>query len=72
MANDGLRGKRKLMAARRAEFRLKQRFEAIDWELDVLTPEIERLEADGVRGLVVESSLVEIGEGDNGEGQVQS
>jgi hypothetical protein len=30
---------------RRAEFRLKQRFEYIDWEEDVLFPEIDALKA---------------------------
>ena len=32
-------------ALRRAEFRLKQRFEYIDWEDDVLFPEIDALKA---------------------------
>jgi len=34
------RNERKLKAARRAQFRLKQAFERIDWEMDVLDPEI--------------------------------
>lgn len=36
---------RKLKAFRRAEFRLKQSLERIDWEEDTLIPEIEALKA---------------------------
>ena len=39
------RQERKLKALRWAQFRLKQRFEAIDWQEDVLLPEIEALKA---------------------------
>jgi len=39
------RQERKLKALRRAQFRLKQRFESIDWEEDVLTPEVLALKA---------------------------
>lgn len=39
------RQERKLKAMRRAQFRLKQNFERIDWEEDVLMPEIEALKA---------------------------
>ena len=39
------RAERKLKAYRRAEFRLKQNFERIDWEEDTLLPEIEALKA---------------------------
>lgn len=35
------RAERKLKAFRRAEFRLKQNFDRIDWEEDILLPEIE-------------------------------
>lgn len=35
----------KLTAAYRADFRLKQRFEYIDFDLDVLKPELEKLES---------------------------
>jgi hypothetical protein len=34
-----------LKALRRAQFRLKQNFERIDWEEDILLPEIEALKA---------------------------
>jgi hypothetical protein len=39
------RQERKLKAIRMAQFRLKQRLEAIDWIEDVLQPEIEALKA---------------------------
>lgn len=39
------RQERKLKALRRAQFRLQQRLEAIDWEEDVLLPELEALKA---------------------------
>ena len=39
------RAERKLKALRRAEFRLKQNFDRIDWEEDTLLPEIEALKS---------------------------
>lgn len=39
------RQERKLKAFRRAQFRLKQNLERIDWEEDVLMPEIEALKS---------------------------
>jgi hypothetical protein len=39
------RTERKLKVFRRAQFRLKQAIERIDWEEDVLLPEIEALKA---------------------------
>lgn len=39
------RSERKLKAFRRAEFRLKQAFDRIDWEEDVLLPEVEALKS---------------------------
>lgn len=39
------RQEKKLKALRLAQFRLKQRFEAIDWCEDILLPEIEALKA---------------------------
>ena len=39
------RTEKKLKSLRRAEFRLKQRFEYIDWEEDVLYPEIDALKS---------------------------
>jgi hypothetical protein len=46
------RQERKLKAFRRAQFALKQRFERIDFEEDVLLPEVEALKSGkGVLGL---------------------
>jgi len=39
------RQERKLKAVRRAQFRLQQNLERIDWEEDVLMPEIEALKS---------------------------
>jgi len=39
------RQERKLKALRRTQFRLKQAFDRIDWEEDVLMPEIEALKS---------------------------
>ena len=39
------RAERKWKAIRRAEFNLKQRIQRIDWEEDVLIPEIEALKS---------------------------
>ena len=39
------RAERKLKALRRAQFRLKQNFDRIDWEEDVLMPEIEAMKS---------------------------
>lgn len=37
------KAKKKLLAIRRAERRLQHRLEDIDWEYDVLLPEVEKL-----------------------------
>ena len=39
------RQEKKLKALRRAQFRLKQRFEYIDWEEDTMLPEVEALKS---------------------------
>ena len=39
------RSERKLKAIRRAQFRLKQNLERIDWEEETLLPEIEALKS---------------------------
>jgi hypothetical protein len=39
------RQEQKLKALRMAQFRLKQRFEMIDWREDILLPEIEAMKA---------------------------
>jgi len=43
MSNELARAKKKLLAIRRAERRLKTRLEDIDWEFDILLPEVEKL-----------------------------
>lgn len=43
MSSDLARAKKKLLAVRRAERRLKTALENIDWEFDVLLPEVEAL-----------------------------
>lgn len=43
MSDDLARAKKKLVAIRRAERRLRTRLEDIDWEFDVLLPEVEQL-----------------------------
>lgn len=50
MADELLRARRKLVALRRAEYSLKQRFDKIDWELDVLREEIKALESAAAQG----------------------
>jgi len=42
--------KAKLLAARRAQWRLKQRLETIDFEFDVLKPEVEQLKTGATQG----------------------
>lgn len=39
------RQEQKLKAIRRAQFRLRQRLDMIDWENDVLLPEVEALKS---------------------------
>lgn len=39
------RAEKKLKAFRRAQFRLKQQFDYIDWTEDVLLPEVEALKS---------------------------
>ena len=45
MLSRDYRQERKLKAFRRAQFRLKQQFEYIDWTEDVLLPEVEALKS---------------------------
>ncbi len=44
------RFEKKLVAARRAQKRLEQRLEMIDWELDELSPEVAEFRELGVKG----------------------
>lgn len=53
------RQEQKLKAIRRAQFRLSQTLQRIDWENDVLMPEIEKLKSGGsVLGLPDGSAFV--------------
>lgn len=45
MLSRDTRNERKLKAIRRAEYALKQRLDRIDWEEDVLLPEIEEFKS---------------------------
>ena len=75
------RTEKKLKALRRAEFRLKQRFEYIDWEDDVLYPEIEDyksgrpilgLEAGAVFDLQVANAHKNLGDPDRAKSEPPS
>ncbi len=46
------RARKKLLAIRRAEKRLQQRLETIDWEYDVLLPEVDKLNELAAQGQV--------------------
>ena len=48
------RARRKYTALRRAEFKLQQRLDAIDFEFDVLQPELEALEKLAAQGALPE------------------
>lgn len=49
--------KAKLLAVRRAQWRLKQRLETIDFEHDVLKAEVEELKAGAARGELPQITL---------------
>ncbi|HSE46280.1 MAG TPA: hypothetical protein VLA89_13210 [Gemmatimonadales bacterium] len=51
------RAKKKLLAVRRAEQRLRQRLETIDWELDELLPEVEKLNELAAKGKLPQFQL---------------
>lgn len=44
------RARRKLVAVERAKFRLRQRLEAIDFELDEVQPQVKALEKAAAKG----------------------
>ena len=54
------RARQKLTAAYRAQFNLKQRFEKIDFELDVLRPQLKELEAGLTQGLLPEFTIEDV------------
>jgi hypothetical protein len=53
------RARQKMSAAYRARFGLQQRFEKIDFELDVLKPKLKALEQGLVQGLLPEFTIEE-------------
>ena len=53
------RTRQKITAAYRAQFRLKQRFESIDFELDILKPKLRELEAGLTQGKLPELTIGE-------------
>lgn len=57
------RAQKKYLAIARAKKRLEQRLEVIDWELDKLAPEIQRIAE------LEQASVVEIEAGDISEDQ---
>ena len=59
MLSRDTRNERKLKAIRRAEFALKQRFEKIDFELDVLKPQVQELEDQAAQGALPEFTIEE-------------
>ena len=64
MADDFKRAEQKQIAVLRAQFRLKQPLEASDYEHDVVIPAREQIKTQAAQGLVTETTLVEI---ENGE-----
>ena len=59
MANELMRAKKKLVAVRRAERRLKTKLEDIDWEFDVLLPEVDQLGINAAELLELPEFIVE-------------
>lgn len=55
-----LRTRQKMTAAYRASHRLKQRFESIDFELDVLKPKLLELEESLSEGVLPEITIKEL------------
>lgn len=49
MSNELERARKKLIAYRRAERRLQIALDNVDWELDVLRPEVEQMGAEAAR-----------------------
>lgn len=59
MSNELVRAKKKYIAYKRAERRLKTRLEDIDWEFDVLLPELAALEQQAIEKLELSQLIVE-------------
>lgn len=58
-----MRTRQKLTAAYRAQLRLKQRFESIDYELDIIKPELKKLEENLSQGILPEFTIKELPSG---------
>jgi hypothetical protein len=54
------RNEKKLKAIRRAEFALKQRLERIDWEEDVLLPEVNSFKAQATLPELPDETIVSV------------
>jgi len=59
MSDDLARAKKKYVAIKRAERKLKTRLEDIDWEFDVLLPEVEQLTLAASKQLELPEFIVE-------------
>ena len=57
MCDELVRARRKLVALERAKFRLRQRLDAIDFELDVVKPLVKDLEGQAALGQLPEFRL---------------
>lgn len=53
------RARQKITAYYRAKLRLKQRFDSVDFELDILKPKLKELEAGLTQGLLPEFTIEE-------------
>ena len=53
------KARKKLLAVRRAEQRLRQRLDTIDWEEEYLLPELDSLEKSVAQGELPEFSVVD-------------
>lgn len=59
MANELRRAKKKYTAVKRAQRRLQHRLDDIDWEEDVLIPELEQLELKAAETLELPEFTIE-------------
>ena len=57
MADELVRARRKLTTVLRAQFSLQQRLDKIDFELDVIQPEVRAMEEGAARGELPQLSL---------------
>ena len=67
MPDEFKRAEQKHIAVLRAQQRLKQRLENIDFEHEVVIPTRERIRANAAAGLITDATLVEIEDGSSDE-----